>query len=44
VRPWEYGQIDAYEWTEAMDVQRAWHDGLAEADQEAAIFRGHKAS
>jgi len=44
VRPWEYGQIDAYAWMEAIDVQRAWHAGLAEADQEAAIYRGQRVS
>lgn len=38
MRPWEYGQIDAYEWTEALDVQRAWHAGIAEADEEARQF------
>lgn len=39
MRPWEYGQIDAYQWMEAMDVQRAWRDGLADADQEASVYQ-----
>lgn len=34
VRPWEWWEIDAEEWTEAVDVQQAWRQGIADAESE----------
>lgn len=35
VRPWEWWQIDAEEWTEAQAVQAAYREGQADARDEA---------
>lgn len=34
VRPWEWWEIDAEEWTEAVEVQQARQEGIADAESE----------
>ena len=34
VRPWEWWQIDAEQWTEAQEIQHAWRDGVQDANDE----------
>jgi hypothetical protein len=34
LRPWEYWQQDAEEWTEAKEIQSAWKAGVSDADEE----------
>ena len=36
VRPWEWWQIDAEEWTEAQAVQAAYREGQADARDESS--------
>ena len=35
VRPWEYWELDATEWTEAEQTQAAFRAGLEDAEKEA---------
>jgi len=35
VRPWEWWDIDAEEWSEAVEVQQAWRAGMADAEDGA---------
>ena len=34
LRPWEWWQVDAEEWTEAREVHEAWRQGVADAEAE----------
>lgn len=40
VRPWEWWDIDAEEWTEAQEVQAAWKQGIADAEAERKDHTG----
>lgn len=39
VRPWEWDGIDAESWTEAVQLRNAWHAGVDDARDEAAMSR-----
>lgn len=39
VRPWEYGQIDAFDWMETLALRQAYYAALAEVESEAAAFK-----
>lgn len=39
MRPWEWPQIDAEAWTEAVQLRNAWHAGIEDARDEAAMSK-----
>lgn len=41
-RPWEFGGIDAFQWSEAVAMANAYHDGVRDADTEGRAM--HQAS